>query len=358
MVTNFEAVLLVGTYTIGGEPRNSDGRGLHVLGHDKDGRLTAVEAVPIANPSYAAYDARRGVLYSVVEQEAGAVVSVAFGRAEGWRAPIFHASTAGADPCHLAVHPDGRHLFVANYSSGSVAVFPLSADGQLAASEPSQLIVHTGSGPDAERQQAPHAHMVTVSPDGRFVLCTDLGTDRVLTYAFDAATGTLTTHSAAVLTGGAGPRHLAFHGSGRFAYLVNELSSTIVACAYDEETGELAPGPELSVRSDADPTSVNYPAAVRVSADDRFVYASNRVEDTIGVFAVESGGAALRLVEFVPCRGSWPRDIALSADGGLLFAANQRSDSITAFKVDAASGRLTAVGEPFPVASPVSVLPV
>jgi len=201
--------------------------------------------------------------------------------------------------------------------------------------------------------------MVEVSPDGRFVLCADLGTDTVYVYAFDAAAGTLAPHDAVRFPDGSGPRHLAFHGSGRYAYVLNELSDTIAACSYDPAEGRLTPGTTIPVRTDdASPDIVNYPGAIRVSADDRFVYTSNRGDDAIAVFGVEDSGATLRPLDSVPCGGAWPRDIVLSPDGGLLFAANQLSDSVAVFQVDRASGSLTPVGEPYPVPTPSSVLPI
>jgi 6-phosphogluconolactonase (cycloisomerase 2 family) len=343
-----DTFLLVGTY----------GSEIHCLRYDASGQLSAVSTVPVDDPSYVAYDAERGVVHAVVEQNEGRVASAFFSPRSGGNDVVSGTASGGADPCHLAIHPLGTHLFVANYSSGSVAVFPIGEDGRVTAAEPSQLLQHEGSGPRADRQEGPHAHMTAVSPDGRFVLCVDLGTDRVYSYEFNIAEGELTLGSTTELPPGSGPRHLAFHGSGRFAYVLNELASTVVVCAYSEADGTLVPGQVLSSRADAASTGGNWPAAIRVGAGDRFVYAANRIDDTIAVFAVGADGAALSPVEVVPCGGSWPRDIVLSPDGGLLFSANQKSDSITVFWVDATSGRLTAAGEPFAITAPSSVLPV
>ena len=347
MSTSADSFLLVGTYS----------PAIHCLRYDETGALAPVSTVAVDDPSYVVYDQTRGVVHAVVERQEGRVASAFFGAAEGGREVLAATRSGGADPCHLALHPLGRHLFVANYSSGSVAVLPVDDDGRVSAAGPVQLIEHHGSGPFEGRQEAAHAHMTVVSPDGRFVLAVDLGTDSVYTYSYDPAAGRLTLAGRAVVTPGSGPRHLAFHGSGRHLYLLNELASTVLVCAYDPEEGTLHPGQELSCRADPAAGSRNWASAIRVSPDDRFVYASNRVDDTIAVFATGDDGASLKLVDVVPCGGSWPRDIVLSPDGRLLFSANQKSDSITVFRVDPASGTLTPAAEPYAVTVPTSLLP-
>ena len=366
-----DTYLLIGSY----------GKEVACLRHDPGGRLTRASAVPMPNPSYVAYDHGRGVVHAVLEDEeapAGQLASAPFvpgasagdggtsdagdaGSAGGGTAaaptgPAAEPTTGGATPCHLSLHPDGTHLFAANYGGGSVAVFPIGPDGLVAGDEPSQLIRHVGTGPNAERQEAPHAHMAQVSPSGRWVLAVDLGNDTVHVYRYDADQGRLHEHSTAVLPAGSGPRHLAFHGSGEFAYVVSELTYTVTVCTFSDEDGTLVLGDSWPVRADGAPTGRPvYPAAIRVSADDRFLYVSNRVDDTVVVWEIRDFGAALERVQIVSCGGSWPRDIALSRDGSLLFAANQKSDSITVFAVDPRTGHLTAVGEPFAVVAPTSI---
>ena len=349
MVDSANSYLLVGGY----------GVGVHCLRYDAEGTLSPVSSVDIADPSYVVYDAARGVLTAVVEQEPeGRVASARFTVAAGGSDVRDQIASGGAAPCHLALHPDGTTLFAANYSSGTVSVFPVDAEGRVTGSEPAQIIQHSGSGPRADRQEGPHAHQVMVSPSGRWVLSADLGTDSV--YVYEYADGRLSAHGVISLPGGSGPRHLAFHGSGRYFYLLNELSWTVAVCSWDEATGVGEAGMEVSSRAAADraKSDHNWCAAIRVSADDRFVYTSNRVDDTIAVFAVGADGADLVPVEVVPAGGAWPRDIVLSPDGTLLFSANQHSDSITVFRVDGRTGRLTPVGTPYPVKTPSSVLPI
>lgn len=350
MVDSANAYLLVGGY----------GAGVHCLRYDAAGALSPVSVVDIADPSFVVYDGARGVLTAVVEQEPhGRVASALFTVAEGGGDVRDGIASGGAAPCHLALHPDGKALFVANYTSGTVSVFPTDERGRIVGSEPAQVIQHTGAGPRADRQDGPHAHQVVVSPSGRWVLAVDLGTDSVYVYEYDAAAG-LSQHGVVTLPGGSGPRHLAFHGSGRYFYLLNELAWTVTVCSWDEDAGAGRAGMSVDSRSaeDRERSDHCWCAAIRVSADDRFVYTSNRVDDTIAVFSVLEDGAGLEPVEVVPARGAWPRDIVLSPDGTLLFSANQRSDSITVFQVDRESGRLTPVGEPYAIPAPSSVLPI
>jgi 6-phosphogluconolactonase len=351
MVDSANSYLLVGGY----------GAGVHCLRYDADGALSPVSSVDIADPSYVAYDSTRGVLTAVVEQEpAGRVASARFTVADGGGDVRDQTDSGGSAPCHLALHPDGTTLFVANYVSGTVAVFALDAEGRVAGSEPAQVIQHSGSGPRTDRQEGPHAHQVVVSPSGRWVLAVDLGTDAVYVYSYESESGRLSAQSHVQLPGGSGPRHLAFHGSGNYFYVLNELSWTVAVCSWDESTGVGEAGPEVPSRAavDREASDRAWCAAIRVSTDDRFVYAANRIDDTIAVFAVVDDGAGLAQIEVVPAGGSWPRDIVLSPDGTLLFSANQHSDSITVFRVDAESGRLTPVGTPYAVTTPASLLPI
>ncbi|MFC5055508.1 lactonase family protein [Saccharothrix xinjiangensis] len=331
----------LGTYTTW----EGGGRGIGLASYDPaTGRLRVtgvVEGVP--NPSFVIDAGRR--LYAVNEQADGAVTALAV-RPDGVPEVINSQSTGGADPCHLALHRG--FLLSANYSSGSVAVHRVRPDGGLG--ERTDLVEHSGSGPDPERQEGPHAHQVLPDPRGEFVLAVDLGTDSVHSYRL-GEDGRLTSAGVARLHPGAGPRHLAFHPSGRHAYIANELDSTIVVASY--ERGVLTPGAKLSTLPEGAPTSPrNYPAEVVVSADGRFAYLSNRGHDSVAVFAVERGGAALRLVGATPVGGEYPRHITLDQAGRFLLAANQNSGNVTTFAVDRATGGLREVASleaPVPV---------
>ena len=313
------------------------------------GQLRATEGVGgVANPSFLALGPGGRTLYAVDEQTDGAVTALAVA-ADGALRVLGSQPTGGADPCHLAVI-DG-HVLSANYGSGSVAVHPVLADGGLGAR--TDLVQHTGHGPDPDRQDGPHAHQVLADPTGRHVLAVDLGTDSVYSYQLDG--GRLRLRSQASTAPGAGPRHLAFHPTGRFAYLACELDSTVVVCGFDPASGRLTPGA-------AQPTAPtgpvrNYPAEVVVSADGRFVYLSNRGHNSVAVFATDRGGAALRPLGTVPCGGDWPRHLSLDPTGTLLFVANQRSGNVVSVRVNRGTGALTPSGSELATPTPVCVLP-
>ncbi|MFE9126448.1 lactonase family protein [Streptomyces sp. NPDC003328] len=333
--------LYVGTYT----SVEGGGKGIGLATYDPGtGGITGTGTLSgVADPSYLAVHPDGHTLYAVDEREAGAVTAVGLPdhRILGSR------GTGGAGPCHLSVHPSGRWLLSANYGSGSVAVHRVETSGALG--ELTDVVTHSSPSP-GPGQQGPHAHQVVTSPDGGHVLAVDLGTDTVYTYRLDPSGGTLTEVSQAHTRPGAGPRHLTFHPNGRFAYLANEVDDTAVVCAYDPASGRLVPGDPQSTGTGK---GTNYPAQFVVSADGAYAYLANRGHNTLTRYAIEAGGARLRLLDSVPVGGDFPRHIALSPDGGLLFAANQRSGTVTVFHLDRASGELRLAGEPF--ASPVAV---
>lgn len=253
--------------------------------------------------------------------------------------------TGGRGACHLSVDPTGRHVLAANYGSGEVAVYPIAADGSVG--DESDLIQHSGSGPNADRQAGPHAHMIVPDPSGEHILAVDLGTDTV--YRYRLSSGRLEAAGEVGVPSGAGPRHLDFHPSGRYAYVANELDSTV--SVIDLETFELGGTPSTLA---ADDESVSYPSAIRVSEDGRFCYVANRGPDTIAVLAASPDGAELRLVTAVPCGGEHPRDFVLA--GGRLYVANQHSDVVTTFKVDAVTGTPEPAGAPISTPAPSCLL--
>lgn len=333
--------LYLGTYTsvAGG------GTGIGIASYDpRTGRITGAGTLTgVSDPSYLAVHPDGRTLYAVTERQDGAVTAVRLAD----RRVLGTRSTGGAGPCHLSVHPTGRWLLSADYGSGSVSVHPIDASGALG--ERTDRITHT-SPPPGPGQQGPHAHQFVTGPDSRHVLAVDLGTDTVYTYRLDPVRGTLTEVAQAHTRPGAGPRHLAFHPGGRYAYLANEVDDTVAVCAYDPRSGRLDIGAPQPTGSDG---TANYPAQLVVTANGRFAFLANRGHNSLARYAVESAGARLRLLGTVPVGGDFPRQIALSPDGRLLFAANQRSGTVTVFHVDAGTGRLSRAGEPF--ASPVAV---
>jgi 6-phosphogluconolactonase (cycloisomerase 2 family) len=233
-------------------------------------------------------------------------------------------------PTHLGVHKG--HLLTANYGSGSVTTVPLRADGSLA-DTPSGVLRHTGSGPYTPRQQAPHAHQVQSDPSGRWVVSVDLGTDSVRVCTL--AGGGLALHRETALRPGSGPRHLAFHPDGGYAYVLNELAPTVTVCRWDAVVGTLKPLAEIPVLPGA-PAGDAHPSGIVASPDGRFVWTATRGEDVLSVFAAEGEGEGLRLLGTVGCGGRWPR--ALTEAGGFLYVADERSGVVAWFTVDPATG--------------------
>ena len=333
--------LYVGTYT----SVEGGGTGIGLATYDSaTGAVTGTGTLTgVANPSYLTLHPDGHTLYTVDEQDDGAVTAVRLAD----RKVLGARSTGGAGPCHLSVHPGGRWLLSANYTSGSVAVHPIDDAGALG--ERTDTVTHSTPAP-GPGQQGPHAHQFITGPDGGHVLAVDLGTDTVYTYRLDERRGTLTEVAQAHTRPGAGPRHLTFHPGGRHAYLANEVDDTVAVCAYDASTGRLTIGEPQATGSGS---GTNYPAQILVTADGSFAYLANRGHNSLARYAVEADGARLRLLGTVPVSGDFPRQIAFSPDGTLLFAANQRSGTVSVFHVDARTGELRLAGEPF--ASPVAV---
>ncbi|ASO21211.1 6-phosphogluconolactonase (cycloisomerase 2 family) [Actinoalloteichus hoggarensis] len=309
------------------------GRGLDVASRDAGGRLTLVGPVSdVPDASALAFSADRRFLYTVNELvPTGRVTALSL--ADPFAPTIVGTeSTLGGGPTHLSVHPGGRLLLTANYTTGSVVVHPLAEDGSIGPA--TDLVQHVG----AERD--PHAHQILVDPTGEHVIAVDLGADSVYVYSLDLQAGTLAEVARLVLPPGSGPRHLAFHPDGRHAYVLAELASTITVCAWDATAGRLTEGPTISSRA-ADATGDNFPAEIAVSADGRFLYASNRGDDDIAVFGVAEDGASLRLLETVATGGAWPRHFTLDPAEQGLYVANQNSGSITRLARDATTGLLS-----------------
>ncbi|WP_172382551.1 lactonase family protein [Streptomyces sp. MNP-20] len=342
--------LFLGTYT--SEPGGGSGIGLATY-DDTTGRITGAGTLTgVLDPSYLVAHPSGRTLYCVNERAPGSVTAVALSP-DGAHRVLGTRDTGGDGPCHLSVHPSGRWLLSANYSSGSVAVHPVEDSGALG--ERTGLVRHTEPQP-GPGQQGPHAHQVVTSPDGRHVLAVDLGTDTVYTYRLDTEAGTLRPVTRVTLRAGAGPRHLAFHPSGRFAYVANELDNTVVVCAYDPTTGRLTPGEPQSTGTPSGLT--NYPAQPLVTRDGCFAYVANRGHNSLARYAVEQGGARLRLLGTTPAGGDFPRHLAFSPTQRLLFVSNQRSGSVSVFRVDAGTGELTPAGEPFAAPMAVCALPL
>ena len=265
-------------------------------------------------------------------------------------------SSEGNGICHIHCSRDGRYIFAANYGSGHASAFPVDENGMIGPA--TAVVIGSGSGPVEDRQEGPHAHMVMLDPSQKFLLVPDLGTDKIMIYAFDPASGSLSPNQAQAffsLAPGAGPRHLAFHPDGNWLYVVNELNSTLTACRWDPSEGTLAEINTLSTVEESH-EGMKYPAAVRVHPGGRYVYASTRGENScISVFRIGENGAAERIqvMEQVPL---WPRDFNLDPSGHYLIAAGERSGTIRLYSIDPQTGMLGETGSSLALPAPANIL--
>lgn len=344
--------IYLGTYT-----RTGPSRGIYLVRLDPaTGALGAPELVAAAvDPAWVVVTPDRRFLYTL-HGAAAQALGFAIDPASGALAPV-PGSTAvepGVNPpSHLAVDATGRTLLAANYRDGFVAAMAIRPDGSLGTP---QIIRHEGSGPDPKRQEKPHAHSVTVSPDNRFVIVADLGLDKVFSYALDAAQARLApaTPPFAMTPPGAGPRHFKFGHDGRHAYVINEMGGSITVFDYAAATGALVPVQTISTLP-ADFAGLKWNAELRVHPNGRYLYASNRTHDSLAVFSIDPASGLLALVEIVPSGGVSPRNFALSPDGRWLVCGHQDTPVVTVFQVDAASGRLAPTAHSAAVAACVCV---
>ncbi|MCA9192545.1 MAG: lactonase family protein [Planctomycetales bacterium] len=310
----------------------------------------------LVNPSFLDIHPRLQVLYAISEvaakgNESSQVMAYRF-NGQGELTPLGGCEAGGDGPCHVAVHASGKFLFVANYGSGSLSSFVLNSDGSIGQMQSN--IQHTGSSVNPQRQREPHAHCVMPDPSGNFLCAADLGTDEVISYRIDLATGALTKTASVKLVPGSGPRHLAFHPSGKYAFVIEELSSTLSLCSWDDQSGKLNVLQNLSTLPEQFGQS-SFTAEVQVHPSGNFVYGSNRGHDSVAIFAFDEAAKALTLKGHMKTGGKTPRNFRISPDGNFLLAENQQSDSIIAFRIDATTGKLAKVGDGVQVGSPCCI---
>jgi 6-phosphogluconolactonase len=315
------------------------------------GELRQVEAVNAgANPSFLALHPNGRVLYAVSEVDKGAVSAFAITRETGALARLNEQSSEGRAPCFVSLDRSGRALFVANYSSGTVALLPIRSNGSL--TRATSVIQHTGSGPNAARQKAPHAHSIVADPSNHFVLAADLGADRIFMYGLDDKTLHRIETGDAIMRPGAGPRHVAFHPTRPLVFVANELDSTVTTLRFDDKRGELS---SIATRATilGGWKGTNYPADIHVESSGRMVYVSNRGHNSISVFSVAESNGALTLDQVISTEGDWPRNFTLDPTEQWLLVAHQRSDSIVVFRRDTTTGRLSPTRQRITLPSPV-----
>jgi 6-phosphogluconolactonase len=354
-------LVYVGTYT-----NKSSSKGIYAYLFDPGvGKLASLGvAAEAEDPSFLAVHPGGKYLYAVNEinhfgaQKSGAVSAFSVDARTGKLTLLNQAGTQGAGPCYIALDKTGKFVLVANHDAGSVAVFPIGADGSLTPA--SAFIQHSGSSVDKERQDGPHAHWIGTSPDNRFALAADLGLDEILVYRFNSAKGTLApnTPAFAKLSSGAGPRHLAFHPNGKFAYVLTEMGGSVTAFAYKASNGSLSPLQTVSTLSvlRKDYSGQKEAAEIVVHPNGKFLYASNRADiDTISAFSIDPIKGTLKLKDEYPTMGKTPRNFTIDPTGKFLLAANQESNNIVIFRIDSTTGALSPTGEITEAPAPVCI---
>jgi 6-phosphogluconolactonase len=349
-------LVYVGTYTEDG------GKSKGIYAYRFDPGTAAIDPVGLAaetvNPSFLAIHPNHRFLYAVNEVRnykgltSGAVSAFVIDHATGKLTLLNQVASKGADPCYVMLDKTGKFVLVANYTGGSVAVFPVLEDGRLG--EASAFVQHSGHGTNPERQEGSHAHSIDLSPDNRFAIVDDLGLDESLVYKFDSAKGSLTLNDPpfAKADAGSGPRHFALHPNGKFAYVINEMGSSVSAFRFDGAAGVLHPLQTVPTLPKGF-AGHNDDAEIEVHSSGKFLYASNRGHDSIAVFAIDANNGTLALVEDVPTKGQTPRSFEIDPTGKLLFVANENSNNIVIFRIDVGTGRLTPTGKVLEVAEPV-----
>ena len=346
----------LGTYTRGGS------KGIYVSDLNlTTGALTEPQlAAATDNPTFLAIHPSGRFLYAaggaarVDGKPSGLVTAFAIDKATGKLTQLNRQPSGGRGPCHVVVDTTGRCALAANYSSGSVASLPIDPAGKLRPA--ASVIQHEGSSVNKRRQAGPHAHSINLDPANRFAVAADLGADKVFVYKFDVSKGTLKPHAppAVKLAPGAGPRHFAFHPNGKFAYVINELDSTVTAFAFDAKKGTLAKTSTVSTLP-ADFKSANSTAEVQVHPSGKFLYGSNRGHDSLAIFAIDGESGKLTPAGHQPTGGKTPRNFGIDPSGRFILAANQNSNNVVVFRVDQATGRLKPTGQSITVSSPVCV---
>jgi 6-phosphogluconolactonase len=356
-----EILVYIGTYTRG----RKQGIYLYRMNPATGALRFAGAASAGENPSFLAIDPKGRRLYAVGEiagfagAPGGAVSALSLDPQTGKLTLLNQQPSGGAGPCYVTVDAAGRFVLVANYGAGSVSVLPIQEEGRLGA--PTDTVPHQGSSVHPARQKGPHAHCIVLDPAGRYAFAADLGLDKILIYQLDPARGKLRPGDPpwAEVKPGAGPRHLAFHPSGRYAYVINEIDNTITAFAYNGAHGTLRAVQTAPALPEGF-AGKSHCADIHISPAGKFLYGSNRGHDSIVIFGIDERTGKLAYVGHEPTRGKTPRNFAIDPTGTFLLAANQDSDTIVSFRMDRQTGRLLPTGHVAEVPKPVCIkmLPV
>jgi 6-phosphogluconolactonase (cycloisomerase 2 family) len=359
----------IGTYT-------DRGRGIYLYRQDpSSGALTLLKTYnQTPNPSALAISPNGRYLYAANEVSnfqggtTGSASAFAIDRATGELTLINSVSSGGGGPAHLSVDPSGKFVHISNYGGGSISVLPIESNGGLAAATDTQA--HTGPiGPTRAAygwpgsfaisgHDRPHAHMVEADPSGKFVLSSDLGTDRIFIWKLDAATGKLTANDQQPFLqalGGAGPRHFVWAANGKWFYQVNEEDSTVTFSMWDATKGVLTPKQTLAALP-ANFAGTNFTSGIMLAPDGKFLYTLNRLFDSVAIFEIDQTTGEMTTVGWEWTRGSYPRELAIDPAGKFMYVLNQRSDNTTVFRVEDGGRKLTFTGMFIPVGNPSSIV--
>ena len=369
-----EYILYVGTYTISEKNTFTGSHGIYAFRIDENpeenpadkspAKGLRVSALGVAaqttNPSFLAADPTQHFLYAVNEltkykgASTGSITAFAIDQKSARLTYLNEVPSRGADPCYISFDKTGKFALVANYTGGSVAVFPVLKDGHIG--DATGFVQHQGKGVRPDRQEGPHAHWIETTANNRFAIASDLGLDELLVYRFDPVKGTLAPNDPGFvkLSPGTGPRHVAFTPDQKFVYSVDELNSTITAFSYDAVRGVLRSLDTVSTLPNGF-SGNNDTAEIHVHPNGKFLFASNRGSDSIAVFAIDQRSGHLSLVDHFPTQGKTPRNFEIDPSGNFLLVANQDSDNIVIFRIDAKSGKLTPLDQTLSVPSPVSL---
>lgn len=352
--TSHSLTLYVGTYTSG------KSEGIYIYNMNvSSGELKYFNTVKrVIDPSFLAVGRKRRFLYAVNEltefggKPGGALSAFSIDQKTGDLNLLNQQPSLGGAPCYVIVDATGRFVLVANYTGGNVSVLPVLPDGGLGTA--TDMVQHQGSRANKERQEAPHAHCVVLDRSNRYAFVADLGLDKVMIYHFDAKAGKLrpTRQPWAQLNPGAGPRHFIFHPNGRYAYVINELDSTLAAFSYDAVNGTLHSIQTVSALP-KDFSGKNDCADLHITSSGRFLYGSNRGHNSIVVFAINESTGKLTYLEHTSTLGKTPRNFAVDPTGRFLLVANQESDTVVTLRIDTVTGRLKPTGHVAEVPTPV-----
>lgn len=337
----------IGTYTKG------DSKGIYSFLLDRTlQKIVEVKvAAELENPTYLTISEDNQFLYSVGKIDGlGGLASFTLNQENGELHPINHVLAEGSPPCHVSVDSKMQHVISANYHKGTLEAYSLNQhSGEITSN--GAIAHHKGSGPDP-RQEKAHTHYAGFTPDEKYIVVVELGIDKIFTYELN--NGALSEVSVLEVAPGSGPRHLAFHPNGKFAYVMTEFSSEVLVLKYESESGQFTQVQAISTIP-ADFIENNQGSAIHLSSDGRFLYAGNRGHNSLALFEIDQETNLVRFVEHVSTEGDWPRDFALDPSEGFLLASNQESSNLVLFARNLETGKLTLLQSDITVPHPVCV---